>query len=170
MVRESEEDCLQHLNNLEVEVNEEVRTGYTIRFYFAENPYFENEVLTKIFRFGNKSFSSESTKIVWKEGYDLTHTYQATSYQVGSKRKFHQRSFFSWFTEDIVSSPDTTDDIGELIKDDLWNNPLQYYLVPDDDGDENGIEDDSSSSSDSDGDDDAGDDGVDKKPDVCTSS
>jgi len=34
-------------------------------------------------------------------------------------------SFFSWFND---QSEGGTDEVGELIKDDIWPNPLQYYL------------------------------------------
>lgn len=38
------------------------------------------------------------------------------------------KTFFFWFTD---NSDAVNDEIAELIKDDLWPNPLQYYLVPD---------------------------------------
>lgn len=155
LIQEAEEDCMQHLNNLEVEINDDVRTGYAIRFYFDENPYFENEVLIKTYRLGDSS-ASESSTIVWKEGYDLTQA--PSNYRPGVKRRFEQRSFFTWFTDDVES---TTDDIAELIKDDLWTNPLQYYLVHDEE--ENGV-DGSSDSESSDGDE--GED-ADRKRSIC---
>lgn len=39
-----------------------------------------------------------------------------------------QKSFFAWFNDHIDPA---SDDIAEIIKDDLWLNPLNYYLVPD---------------------------------------
>ena len=38
------------------------------------------------------------------------------------------RTFFTWFLENGDAS---ADDIAEVIKDDMWPNPLQYFLVPD---------------------------------------
>jgi len=38
--------------------------------------------------------------------------------------------FTEWLTED---STETSDEVAELIKDDLWVNPFQYYLGLDDD-------------------------------------
>lgn len=35
-----------------------------------------------------------------------------------------QPSFFDWFSADNVS-----DEPGEIIRDDIWPNPLQFYLV-----------------------------------------
>lgn len=50
---EGEEDCLQALNKLEVEEFEDIKSGYRIHFYFDENPYFENKILTKEFHLGS---------------------------------------------------------------------------------------------------------------------
>lgn len=44
------------------------------------------------------------------------------------KRNSEYKTFFDWFTD---NSDPVNDEIAELIKDDLWLNPLQYYLVPD---------------------------------------
>jgi len=38
---------------LEVEEFEDIKSGYRINFYFDENPYFENDVLTKEFHLGS---------------------------------------------------------------------------------------------------------------------
>lgn len=52
LLDDSEEECLHHLTKLEVEEFEDIKSGYWIKFYFEENPYFENSVLTKEFRLG----------------------------------------------------------------------------------------------------------------------
>merc|ERR1712227_761570 len=48
------------------------------------------------------------------------------------------KTFFTWFCD---NGDPSTDDIAEVIKDDMWPNPLQYFLVPDIEV-ENGAEDD----------------------------
>lgn len=50
---EEEEECLHALTKLEVEEFEDIKSGYRIHFYFDENPYFENKVLTKEFNLGS---------------------------------------------------------------------------------------------------------------------
>ena len=52
-----------------------------------------------------------------------------------SRKRQHQEpeSFFIWFTD---HSDAGADELGEVIKDDIWPNPLQYYLVPDMDDEE----------------------------------
>lgn len=46
----------------------------------------------------------------------------------GDRKRAHdqQDSFFSWFTDHADAA---ADELGEVIKDDIWPNPLQYYLV-----------------------------------------
>ena len=45
---------------------------------------------------------------------------------------------FSWFNDPGDAG---ADELGEVIKDDIWPNPLQYYLVPELDEDEEDEED-----------------------------
>merc|ERR1712150_245678 len=54
------------------------------------------------------------------------------------KRQLESRTFFIWFGD---NTDPQQDDVAEVIKDDLWPNPLQYFLVPDIEV-ENGGEDD----------------------------
>jgi hypothetical protein len=47
--------------------------------------------------------------------------------QAGKKRSHEeQESFFSWFLDHGDAG---ADELGEVIKDDIWPNPLQYYLA-----------------------------------------
>jgi template-activating factor I len=124
LIDEEEEDCLHFLNKLEVEESEDVKSGYRIRFFFEANPFFENDVLEKQFILGTGHPKSVSSEIKWKTGMDLTKKGQ----QAGRKRGFEPRNFFMWFVD---HTDPAGDDIAEVIKDDLWPNPLQYYLVPD---------------------------------------
>merc|ERR1711907_430140 len=57
---------------------------------------------------------------------DLTKRQSEVNAKSGSKRQHEEpESFFSWFND---QSEGGTDEVGELIKDDIWPNPLQYYL------------------------------------------
>ncbi|XP_035743419.1 protein SET-like isoform X1 [Vespa mandarinia] len=137
ILEEDEEDALRFLNKLEVEEFEDIKSGYRINFHFDENPYFENEVLTKEFHLGSSGDpASQSTPIRWKEGADLTKRAKTKTPLKGRKRPLKHRSFFDWFTD---HGDPSSDEIAELIKDDMWPNPLQYYLAPDIDI-ENGVE------------------------------
>lgn len=129
---EEEEECLHFLNKLEVEEFEDIKSGYRINFHFDENQYFENKVLTKEFHLGTANDgegpSSQSTTILWKEGKNLLKQLLAKPFNNKKKRNLEFKTFFHWFTD---NSDPVNDEIAELVKDDLWPNPLQYYLVPD---------------------------------------
>merc|ERR1712158_158711 len=133
IIEEGEEDCLQYLNKLEVEEYEDIKSGYRIKLYFDENPYFDNDVLTKEFHLGSSGDpASQSTPIRWKEGFDLAakaaQRAAAAAARSGRKRPLENRTFFSWFCD---NGDPSVDDVAEVIKDDMWPNPLQYFLVPD---------------------------------------
>lgn len=51
---DNEEDCLQSLTKVEVEECEDIKSGYRIKFFFEDNIYFENKVLTKEFHLCSK--------------------------------------------------------------------------------------------------------------------
>lgn len=92
-------------------------------------------MLTKEFCLGGASGPvSKSTVIEWKEGKDLRKSQfkqqqqQQQSQNSRRKRPLELKTFFDWFAD---NSDPVNDEIAELLKDDLWPNPLQYYLVPD---------------------------------------
>lgn len=134
ILHEKEEDCLHYMTKLHVEDFDDVKSGYKISFHFKENPYFENDVLTKEFNLAaenptstNFTQTSTSTSIKWKPGKDLLKELQSKP-QSNRKSNVEYKTFFDWFTD---NSDPVNDDIAETIKDDIWPNPLQYFLVPD---------------------------------------
>ncbi|XP_043936053.1 protein SET-like [Protopterus annectens] len=130
LIDEKDEDTLSYMTNLEV-ADLKNKPGYRIKFYFGENPYFQNEIITKEFHIGSLGrLVSASTPIRWWRGLD-----PAGRNRVGGRMG---RSFFSWFTDHSTPS---TDRIAQIIKEDLWPNPLQYYLITECDSGENGQED-----------------------------
>lgn len=128
---QEEEDCLHHLTKIEIEEFEDILSGYYIKFYFDENPYFENAVLTKEYHLGNGKPlflsnhiisilyldppTSKSSQIIWKEGYQLGQNPQENSIKGNRKRRVEclKTSFFSWFNDNIDPS---TDDFAEDFK------------------------------------------------------
>ncbi|XP_045326751.1 protein SET-like, partial [Leopardus geoffroyi] len=140
LLGEEDEEALRYLTRVEVAEFEDTRSGYKIDFYFDENPYFENKVLSKEFHLNESGDASlKSTEITWKSGKDLTKRSSQAPNTGSRKRKYEEpESFFAWFT----NHPDADmDELGELIKDDIWPNPLQYYLLPDTDDDDEELED-----------------------------
>ncbi|XP_054859687.1 protein SET-like [Eublepharis macularius] len=129
MINDRDEDTLSYMTNLQVEDFTHAKSGCKIKFYFSGNPYFQNEVIVKEFQCGSSGrMVSHSTPIRWWRGLDpLAH---------GRKNFEMSRSFFSWFCDHSFPAGDR---IAEIIKEDLWPNPLQYYLMGE--GGENGEED-----------------------------
>nr|XP_012423832.1 PREDICTED: protein SET-like [Odobenus rosmarus divergens] len=135
LLGEEDEEVLHYLTRVEVTEFEDIKSGYRIDFYFDENPYFENKVLSREFHLSKSGDpSSKSTEIKRKSGKDvMKHSSQKQS--KFSKKRQHEEpeSFFTQFTD---HSDAGADELGEVIKDVIWPNPLQYYLVPDLDDEE----------------------------------
>ncbi|KAM7330344.1 hypothetical protein ACRRTK_011957 [Alexandromys fortis] len=141
LLEEEDEETVHYLTKVEVTEFEDIKSGYRIDFYFDENPYFENKVLSKEFHLNESGDpSSKSTEIKWKSGKDSTKRSSQTQNKASRKRQHEEpESFFTWFTD---HSDAGADELGEVIKDDIWPNPLQYYLVPDMDDEEGEAEND----------------------------
>lgn len=124
------------MTKLNVEDFDDVKTGYSISFHFSDNPYFENTLLQKEFHLAaegnqqNEEFNqtSISTQIKWKEGKNLLKEMESRPQSNKKSGDIDHKSFFDWFTD---NSDPVNDDLAEIIKEDIWPNPLQYYLVPD---------------------------------------
>ncbi|XP_059113907.1 protein SET-like [Peromyscus eremicus] len=149
LLGEEDEEALHYLTRVEVTEFEDIKSGYRIDFNFDENPYFENKVLSKEFHLNESGdTSSKSTEIKWKSGKDLTKRSSQTQNKASRKRQHEEpESFFTWFTD---HSDAGADESGEVIKDDIWSNALQSYLVPDIDDEEGEAEDDDDDDDDND--------------------
>lgn len=135
-----DEDCLHYMVNLDVEEFEDVKSGYRLKLHFVENPYIKNEVLVKEFQVVNSaddSVVSTSTPIEYKntqEGMNLKRIVENSLEQTTSNRSRRsgsqlQRSFFAWLVESTESGQD---EIAEILKDQIWPNPLEiFYSTPD---------------------------------------
>ncbi|KAI5610129.1 hypothetical protein C0J50_5482, partial [Silurus asotus] len=122
-IDENDEDALSYMINLEIETFKNNKLGYRICFNFRRNPFFQNKVIVKELHLGmGGSPVSFSTPIVWHHGQSLTRN--------GGPRRNSRgvyESFFHWF--DDHSSPGM-DEIAQILKDDLYKDPLRYYLTP----------------------------------------
>ena len=175
LLDEDDEEALQYLKKVDVQEFEDIKSGYKINFYFdsAKNPFFENEILSKEFHLNeNGEPTCQSTLIKWKPGKNLTEekggdavaaAASSVDSKTGRKRSHKEASlFFSWFNDHTDASGD---DFGEVIKDDIWPNPLQYFLAQgeeDEDEDENDLGEDDEEDDDEEGDEDDEDDGGDE--------
>ncbi|CAM4705447.1 unnamed protein product [Caretta caretta] len=132
VINDRDEDTLSYMTNLQVEDFTHAKSGCKIKFYFSGNPYFQNEVIVKEFQPASSGrLVSHSTPIRWWRGQD-PRAHGRKSPEVG-------RSFFSWFGDHSFPAGDR---IAEIIKEDLWPNPLHYYLMGENGGagDDSGTE------------------------------
>ncbi|KAL3819404.1 hypothetical protein ACJIZ3_005361 [Penstemon smallii] len=130
LLTEEDQKIFKYLGNLEVEDNKDVKSGYSITFNFKPNPYFEDTKLTKTFTFLEEGTTKiTATSIKWKEGMDIAANGVAEESK-GNKRSHAEESFFTWFSDsEFKGDVDEIHDeqVADIIKDDLWPNPLSYF-------------------------------------------
>ncbi|XP_057465553.1 NAP1-related protein 2-like isoform X2 [Actinidia eriantha] len=122
LLTEEDQKIFKYLSSLEVEDFKDVKSGYSITFNFKPNPYFEDTKLTKSFTFLDEGTTTISaTPIKWKDGNGIL---DGVAHEKNrSKRSHAEESFFSWFSD----IDDIQDEVAELIKEDLWTNPLNFF-------------------------------------------
>ncbi|XP_004499424.1 NAP1-related protein 2 [Cicer arietinum] len=163
LLNEEDQKIFKYFSSLEVEDHKDVKSGYSITFNFNPNPYFEDTKLVKTFTFLEEGTTKvTATPIKWKEGKEIPNG--VSHEKKGNKRAPTDISFFSWFsdTEQKEDLDDIHCEVAEIIKDDLWPNPLTYFNneEADEDDDEAGDlgKDDDDSEDDDDDDEDEDDD------------
>ncbi|ELW49540.1 protein SET [Tupaia chinensis] len=137
LLGEEDEEVLHYLTRVDVTGFEDIKPGYRIDFYFDKNPYFKNKVLSKESHLNESGDPpSKSTEIKWKTGKDLMKCSSQMQSKASRKRQHEEpESFFTWVNGHCDAA---ADELGEVVKDDIWPNPLQCYLVSDMD-DEEGV-------------------------------
>ena len=119
LLGEEDEESLHYLTRVEVTEFEDIKSGYRIDFYFDENPYFENKILSKEFHLNESGDpSSKSTEIKQQSRKNLMKCSSQTQNKASRKRQHEKpESFFTWFT---VHSDVGADKLREVTKDDIW--------------------------------------------------
>ncbi|XP_062106661.1 NAP1-related protein 2-like isoform X2 [Humulus lupulus] len=128
ILSEEDQKIFKHLDSLDVEDFKDLKSGYSITFNFTENPYFEDTKLTKSFSFSDEGTTQiTGTLIKWKEGMAAL-VNGVNDEKKGKKRSITHQSFFSWFCDtEQTEIIELQDEVGEIIKEDLWPNPLKYF-------------------------------------------
>jgi len=152
-----DQQIFNYLDSLDVEDFKDLKSGYSITFNMNENPYFEDTKLMKTFTFYDEGTTKiTGTNIKWKEGMGASNG--VNHEKKGNKRPHDDESFFSWFGE--TQQKDTAelhDEIAEIIKEDLWPNPLKYFNNEADEEDSNSDADDEEENVDDDDEEEQGD-------------
>ncbi|KAM9829118.1 testis specific protein Y-linked [Syngnathus typhle] len=122
-IDETDEDALSYMTDLEIDTLKNHKVGFQIRFHFRRNPYFQNTIIMKELHIGlGATPTSMSNTILWNHGHKLTAHSEPRKMSHGV-----YQTFFSWF--DDHSNP-AQDDVAQILKDDLYRDPLRYYLTP----------------------------------------
>eukprot|EP01018_Ginkgo_biloba_P038524 Gb_36879 [translate_table: standard] len=129
LLTEDDQKAFKYLQSVNVEDLGDIKSGYKITFEFGPNPYFEDSKLSKVFKYVDDASTTETGNAPhWKEGMDLTKPKNPE--KKGKKRPSKTDSFFNWFSESVEEELVVgmmQDEIAEIIKDDLWINPLRYF-------------------------------------------
>ncbi|XP_060039505.1 testis-specific Y-encoded-like protein 2 isoform X1 [Erinaceus europaeus] len=119
LISQRDEDIFRYLTNLQVQDLRHISMGYKMKLYFQTNPYFTNMVIVKEFQCNHSGrLVSHSTPIRWHRGQEPQAHRQ--------KNQDGSHSFFTWFSNHSLPEADR---IAEIIKNDLWVNPLRYYMM-----------------------------------------
>ncbi|URE45189.1 Nucleosome chromatin assembly [Musa troglodytarum] len=157
LLSEEDQKMFKYLASLDVEDSKDVKSGYSVTFNFSPNPYFEDASLTKTYSFYDEGTTNiTGTTIKWKEGMNVANG--VAHEKEGGKRPLAEESFFSWFSETQQKNltEGFSDEVAEIIKEDLWPNPLKYFNNEVDDEDFDGDEDDDEKGTDFDDEDESG--------------
>ncbi|XP_029787276.1 testis-specific Y-encoded-like protein 1 [Suricata suricatta] len=119
MIRGQDAEMLRYITNLEVKELRHPKTGCKFKFFFRRNPYFRNKLIVKEYEVrASGRVVSFSTPIIWRRGHEPQSFIRRNQDVVCN--------FFTWFSDHSLPE---SDKIAEIIKEDLWPNPLQYYLL-----------------------------------------
>lgn len=149
-----EEECLKAIVNLDIEEFEDVKSGYRLRAYFAENPYIANNVIIKEFHIlDSEELDIKTTPVEYKDTLEAKklQDYVAECNEQAKRSRRPEdsqpRSFFAWL---VNSSKSSSDDIADILKDQIWPSPLEYFFAGPTDVDDDDDDDDDDGASDED--------------------
>ncbi|KAL9148743.1 hypothetical protein ABFS82_12G062700 [Erythranthe guttata] len=127
LLTQEDQQIFRYLDSIHVEDLKYPQKGYCITFNFKINPYFENETLSKTVDYTDEDLETTCTTIRWKEG-KAPPAISAIPVEERDKRLLpFITSFFKWFgyaAEDTMGFDQ--DLVGDLIKGDLWVNPIEH--------------------------------------------
>ena len=133
-ITDKDKKILKYLTKVKLIKFPESLQDFKVDFYFNENEYFFNDILSKKYIFGKDSTvkKAEGTSIDWKSS-DKNTTVEKIKKKVKKGKKYitetkEQKvdSFFSFFSQ-VNDMTFITDEV-TFFKEDLFANQLEYYL------------------------------------------
>lgn len=130
-----DEDCLHYMVNLDVEEFEDIKSGYKLKFHFVENPYINNQTIVReVCHLNTDEVVTSASPIEFKDtaqGKSLKQIVESSIAAYKRKNRPGQthnsfQSFFAWFSTQPESG---SDDIAEIIKDQIWPSPLEFFFT-----------------------------------------
>ncbi|CBY33853.1 unnamed protein product [Oikopleura dioica] len=115
---EHDTEILTNLTSIDVVENEDIKSGFSMEFKFKKNPYFKNESITK-----KVTMNEEGDNILSEISHSIR-TVRRTKDMKEICAPEADEGFVSWLQSEV--DPEM-DDIGNLIKDDLFPTPMEYY-------------------------------------------
>ncbi|TVU14187.1 hypothetical protein EJB05_37636 [Eragrostis curvula] len=128
LLTEEDQEIFKHLESIDVEESEDIKSICSITLTFSANPYFEDKKLTKTYSISDDGrISVKATSIKWKDGMDIVNG--KTCMKNGDKRLLVDESFFTWFSDKKNSrlTNGEMDEVADIIKEDVWPNPLKFF-------------------------------------------
>ncbi|GFR49042.1 hypothetical protein Agub_g11066 [Astrephomene gubernaculifera] len=114
---------LEHLTELEVVDFDDIKSGFKIVLNFSSrNPFFSNTTLTKSFHYGDDNGVEVRADVIeWNQGFEPS----STGLPGDPGRSY---MFFLWLGETQPIGEGTPDEISEILKEEIWPNPLKYFM------------------------------------------
>lgn len=125
LIDEHDAKLLDYVEDFDVKFVDD-NGGYKLEMSFKENPYVENKTLWKQFTYTEVEGEDE-------EESPLKVTASEISWKAEAKMSEDSETFnfFQWFT---LTEP--SDEIAEIFRDDLFKNPVMFYLMDEDEDEE----------------------------------
>ena len=133
-ITDKDKIILKYLTKVKIEKLPENLNDFRVDFYFKENEFFNNEILSKKYTYGKDSLikKAEGTDIDWKSP-DKNTTIEKVKKRIKKGKKYFNEiketkvdSFFSFFAQ-VDDMNFITDEV-TFFKEDLFTNQLEYYM------------------------------------------
>ncbi|MEW5320336.1 MAG: hypothetical protein WDW38_011416 [Sanguina aurantia] len=117
---------LGYCTEVDVEDHSDVTRGFKITFRFENCPHFNNTELVKEFSYmDNETMQIQSSLPLWNPGFEPADENDTLRGTVSP-----EYLFFNWFktvSEELPAGEH--DEIANIIKDEIWPNPLKFYTA-----------------------------------------